>query len=285
MIRTARGRVGRGALRREESGGAMSMWVLLMVPVAALAATMAMAGPQRLAAEVSMEDMAQDLAALVVAQRVTEQHPKGPLPVFPPTCSGALAIHTESLDDQVSVLTEQIDSGNLVPNQLVKRKNTRDLLRMEQEISHEHHDRFNDWEQLCQMMSEFLADDLTRSGFEASSLRVSYTDALSSGQSSSDPGDGSQPVGDGSQPVLCRLSPRVEVRDAVFLVLAADWNHAGWAAAQTWPGGISIGVESSASATQAVAASSAPDCKTLGLHDDSKLRSLAQKVNSTFVGR
>ena len=163
------------------------MWVLLMVPVAALAATMAMAGPQRLAAEASMEDMAQDLAALVVAQRVAEQHPKGPLPVFPPTCSGALAIHTESLDNQVSVLTEEIDSGNLNATQLVKKTNTRDLLMMEQEISQEHRDRFNDWEDLCQMMSEFLADDLTRSGFEASSLRVSYTDALSSSQSSSQP--------------------------------------------------------------------------------------------------
>ena len=254
------------------------MWVLLMVPVAALAATMAMAGPQRLAAEASMEDMAQDLAALVVAQRVAEQQPYGPLPVFPPTCSGALAIHTKSLDNQVSVLTEEIDSGNLGPTQLVKKTNTRDLLMMEQEISQEHHDRFNDWEDLCQMMSEFLADDLTRSGFEASSLRVSYTDALSSSQSLAVPADGSQPV-------LCKLSPRVEVRDAVFLVLAADWNHAGWAAAQTWPGGMSIGVESSASATQAVAASTARDCKTLGLHDDSKLRRLAQEVNSTFVGR
>ena len=111
------------------------------------------------------------------------------------------------------------------------------------------------------MMSEFLADDLTRSGFEASSLRVSYTDALSSALSSSQP---PAVPADGSQPVLCKLSPRVEVRDAVFLVLAADWNHAGWAAAQTWPGGMSIGVESSASATQAVAASTAPDCKDFG---------------------
>ena len=118
------------------------MWVLLMVPVAALAATMAMAGPQRLAAEASMEDMAQDLAALAVAQRVAEQHPYGPLPVFPPTCSGALAIHTESLDNQVLVLTEEIDSGNLNATQQEKRENTRDLLMMEQEISQEHDVRF-----------------------------------------------------------------------------------------------------------------------------------------------
>lgn len=54
---------------RDQRGGAISLWVVLMVPVAMFAAVVAMAGPQRMAAESSMEEAAGDLATLAVTLR------------------------------------------------------------------------------------------------------------------------------------------------------------------------------------------------------------------------
>ena len=83
------GRVGRG---RGESGGAISLWVLLMVPVSGFAAVVAMAGPQRVSAESTMQDAADDLAMLAVAWRDgqginPDDMQAGPLHAFPPECS------------------------------------------------------------------------------------------------------------------------------------------------------------------------------------------------------
>ena len=64
----------------------MSLWVVLMVPVAAFAAVVAMATPQRLRAESSMDEAAADLAKLAVMWRHGEQILQGPLDGFPPEC-------------------------------------------------------------------------------------------------------------------------------------------------------------------------------------------------------
>ena len=48
----------------------------------------------------------------------------------------------------------------------------------------------------------------------------------------------------GEKALPCRISLRAEVRDAVHVVLSADWVHAGWAAAQVWPDGTRMGAES-----------------------------------------
>ncbi len=58
-----------GLRPRDQAGGAVSLWVVLMVPVSAFAAVMAMAGPHRQAAESSVVDTASDLATLAVALR------------------------------------------------------------------------------------------------------------------------------------------------------------------------------------------------------------------------
>ena len=85
---TGRGTAPIGAApRADESGGALSLWVVLMVPVSAFAAVVAMAGPQRLAAESSMDDAADDLAALAVVWRDGHSDPSGAVPAFPPECS------------------------------------------------------------------------------------------------------------------------------------------------------------------------------------------------------
>ena len=64
----------------------MSLWVVLMVPVSAFAAVVAMAGPQRLAAESTMQEATDDLAAFAAAWRDGHDMDRGELPAFPPEC-------------------------------------------------------------------------------------------------------------------------------------------------------------------------------------------------------
>ena len=42
----------------------------------------------------------------------------------------------------------------------------------------------------------------------------------------------------------CRASTRTVVTDAVHVALAADWQDAGWAAAQVWPDGTRVAAQS-----------------------------------------
>ena len=58
-----------------------------MVPVSAFAAVVALAGPQRLAAESSVQDAADDLAMFAVAWRDGHDMSTGELPAFPPECA------------------------------------------------------------------------------------------------------------------------------------------------------------------------------------------------------
>ena len=85
--RRARNRARTATHRSDERGGAISLWVVLMTPVSAFAAVVAMAGPQRLAAESSMQDAADDLAMFAVAWRDGHNMPTGELPAFPPECA------------------------------------------------------------------------------------------------------------------------------------------------------------------------------------------------------
>lgn len=85
----AEGRRGLRRRRDDQRGGAVSLWVMLMVPVAVFAALVAMATPQRLRAESSVDEAAADLAKLAVVWRHGEQTAQGPLEGFPPECAGA----------------------------------------------------------------------------------------------------------------------------------------------------------------------------------------------------
>ena len=92
-------------------------------------------------------------------------------------------------------------------------------------------------------MAAFIADDLESLGFDADSLRGFYTDALSEQE---------LPGGEEGQMALpCKVSPRVEVSDAVHVALTADWNGAGWAVAQVWPDGTIMGAEAIGRLTKA----------------------------------
>ena len=82
------------------------MWVLLMVPVAAFAAVVALAGPRRVAAESSMEEMAEDLAVFAVAARNNGGDSAGPLPVFPPNCHTYLDAQIQAQKTRLTRLME-----------------------------------------------------------------------------------------------------------------------------------------------------------------------------------
>ena len=179
----ARGRsAGARRRRRDESGGALSLWVVLMVPVSAFAAVVALAGPQRMAAESSMTETAGDLAALVVAYRDGEQVATGPIEGFPPECTSA---------DPVLV-------------------------------------------GYCEAMFETMLADLGNLGVDVGSLRGFYSDSFSTAVLLPDQPD----------PLPCGILRREVVLDAAHVALVADWNSAGWAAAQVWPDGLRMGGES-----------------------------------------
>lgn len=77
---------GRRVPPRCESGGAASLWVIILVPVLIYGALAAMAVPERMAAEATVDDVALDLATLAVAWRVIEEVPQGEIDSFIPDC-------------------------------------------------------------------------------------------------------------------------------------------------------------------------------------------------------
>ena len=228
--------------RADESGGAVSLWVVLMVPVSAFAAVVAMAGPQRIAAESSMDEAADDLATMAVAWRDGHDRPDGPLPAFPPEC----AVRTRQQTAELVDLDSEI--GRLDPNNLdlaqVGGLNAElnrllaDFRRAEPALPAQTQDelqtrldnlrtRLDAWDDACTTMFNWIVADLGNLGVDMNSLRGFYSDSLSL-----------------AQELPCTISPKVEVRDAVHVALAADWQYAGWAAAQVWPDGTRVGAES-----------------------------------------
>ena len=218
-----------GARRRaDESGGAVSLWVVLMVPVSAFAAVVAMAGPQRMAAESSMDEAAVDFATMAVAWRDGHDTPAGAVPQFLPDCEASQ--RRQALLAQMGLARADADG----------RANDASLSQADREFAEGERDALDDdiahltglqaeWLAACEAMLEWIVGDLGNLGVDVGSLRGFYSDSLTEA-----PGN----------EVPCRISARAEVRDAVHVAIAADWLHAGWAAAQVWPDGTRIGAES-----------------------------------------
>ena len=273
--------------RRGERGGAISLWTLLMVPVSAFAAVVAMAGPQRLAAESSVQEAAEDLSMLAVAWRDGQQNPEGTMPAFPPDCAARTPEQRAEFD------TENNNIAALDPDDP-------DILTQVQEIDvrldyllgdfgwlpefepppatpAELRARFDqavgllkEWEEACAVLFEALVRDLGYLGVEMGSLRGSFSDSLNSSYLSkwvcsdtayttrkdctANRGRWAPQTGD-QFALPCRTSAftdgaAVVVHDAVHVALTADWQDAGWAAAQVWPDGIEMAAESTGRFTQ-----------------------------------
>ena len=181
-----------------------------MTPVAAFAAVVAMAGPQRLAAESSIDETAGDLAAFSVVLRDGRDVPIGELEGFLPDCEP---------------LVRPLDVTDL---EEIARWNT----------------QINELEAACELLlgdsagtdgAAYWYRDLGYLGIDANSLEGFYSDTVT-------------PVSD------CVISGNLETRSAVYAALAADWQDAGWAAAQVWPDGVRMGSEQVARLNQATAA-------------------------------
>ena len=241
--RTGSRRLRRVRPRRDERGGAISLWVVLMVPVSGFAAVVAMAGPQRVAAESTMQDAADDLAMLAVAWRdgqgpAGERTDEGPLHAFPPECStDGQPTHRDAEIDDIQELIDgyqdQIDNLQL-PRDSVDEQRLVEALQAEKHRLEPFEVRraglLDDWRAACDLLFESLLRDLGYLGVDMNSLRGFYSDSLKMSP---------QPV----KPP-CRASAGTMVEDAVHVALAADWQDAGWAAAQVWPDGTRMAAES-----------------------------------------
>ena len=204
--------------RRDQTGGAISLWVVLMTPIAAFAAVVAMAGPQRLAAESSIDETAADLAAFSVALRDGRDVPTGALEGFLPDC-------------------EPLEVVTIDPDERIRLEAQRDQL-----------------EDACQLLlgdpagtaGAYWLRDLGYLGIDANSWEGFYSDAVTASDAN------------------CVISGNLETRNAVYAALAADWQDAGWAAAQVWPDGVRMGSEQVARLHQ----STAPDSPTNPCEDE-----------------
>ena len=272
---------------RDESGGAISLWVVLMVPVSAFAAVVAMAGPQRLAAESSVQDAADDLAVFAVAWRDGQQEFAGPLHAFPPECStDGQPTH---LDTGIDGHQTQIDNLQLRIDALTPGDPQIQALTQQQQIERasqgpliaERTDLLESWEAACSLLLQSLYRDLGYLGVDMGSLRGSYSDSLTQSALG-----GSCSVSPHTTRAACiaaagTWTPNLQyylpcrtsevaagsamvVQDAVHVVLAADWQYAGWAAAQVWPDGIPMAAESTGRFSQRAPAPSGvtppPEC-------------------------
>ena len=172
-----------------------------MVPVSAFAAVVAMAGPQRLAAESTMQDATDDLADFAVAWREGHDTPTGQLRAFPPECAARTdqenadlaalrgdiatlaALDPDDPDDaaafatlyvQINVqINVQLELFGMQPPLLpaddaVELRTQFDALVMQLE----------DWEKACEMLSDALVRDLGYLGVDMGSLRGFYSDSL-----------------------------------------------------------------------------------------------------------
>ena len=199
-----RARARTGPRHGDERGGAISLWVVLMVPVSAFAAVVALAGPQRLAAESSVQDAADDLAMFAVAWRDGHDMSTGELPAFPPDC----AARSEEENADLAMLAGTIaaldptDAGYLVD--LEEQQGLLNAQRMEFRMKQlqfpatdpadpadlaaskvELKDRFDDlvlrldeWENICEELFNALLRDLGYLGVDMGSLRGFYSDSL-----------------------------------------------------------------------------------------------------------
>lgn len=238
---------------RDERGGAVSLWVVLMVPVAAFAAVAAMAGPQRLAARAGMQDAADDLATFAVAWRDGKEDPDGALLTFPMNCDpdpgegpGGHA-QSDALADAVREARAELDQAELdgLPEDDPVYQAAQAALEQAEQAQRDGPgaSEAGEWEDACELVRDALVRDLGRLGVASHSMSGAYSDSLKTT---------SLPVTDieWSQDRPCVLSGQMVVSDAVHASLAGDWQDAGWAASQVWPDGFRVAAESTAALTR-----------------------------------
>ena len=136
--------------------------------------------------------------------------------------------------------------------------------------------RLEEWEDACEALSKALLRDLGYLGVDMGSLRGFYSDSLTESAMTGRCSDTQHTTNtactgasktwtpDQGFALPCRTSEEstdaVVVRDAVHVALAANWQDAGWAAAQVWPDGLPMAAESIGRLSQRDRAATAPVC-------------------------
>ncbi len=248
--------------RREERGGAVSLWVVLMCPLSAFAAVVAIAGPQRLTAESSLQDAADDTAVFAVGWRDGTNSERA-LPVFPPDCAVGTAAQREEHNNvtaeigalpagtpasRIGPLDGRLDSlftalfgsfPRMMPSSFPAVADKNDLVAKLDHLNA----RLEEWTGACDLLAESLARDLGYNGIDAGSLSGFYSASLTTAYLGAAATTAPGPP--------CRVSERAAgtgevlvVRDAVHVVLVADWRAATWASSQIWSDGLAMAAES-----------------------------------------
>ncbi len=249
--------------RRDERGGAVSLWVVLMCPLSAFAAVVAIAGPQRLTAESSLQDAADDTAMFAVGWRDGTQSDRA-LPIFPPDCAvgtaqqrversdlatdiGALPASIQDTDQQFVDIDVRLNNLFTELFRIFPRMTSSsfpaptDKNGLISKLDHLNK-RLQEWTGACDLLAEALARDLGYNGIDAGSLSGFYSASLTTAYLGTSANTAPGPP--------CRVSERagpgvvMEVRDAAHVVLVADWRAATWASSQIWSDGLPMAAES-----------------------------------------
>jgi len=253
-------------VRRDEHGAALTMWVLLLVPVATFAALVAMAGPQRLAARADVADAADDLATLAAGLRHGYSTPSGELSAFSMDCElvGKDDSELQRLDPLVMGLGTDADrerlradaerlrgivegGGTLTPAEQTDYDNIKDFLAP--------YDALVDKQEACRRIVDAVMRDLGTdlvlgtAGAAGHELSGTYSDSLKlTSRQNATPGEPKTKAGwdvkadDGAS--ACAATSTVVIYDAVHVAVAAEWLGGGWVASQVWPDGPRMAAES-----------------------------------------
>ncbi len=263
--------------RPDERGGAVSLWVVLMCPLSAFAAVVAIAGPQRLTAESSLQDAADDTAMFAVGWRDGTESDRA-LPIFPPDCAigrversdlatdiGALPAGIQNNDPQFVTLNTRLDElfrdlfsdfPRMMTPSFPTPTDKNGLISKLDDLN----EQLEEWTGACDLLAEALARDLGYNGIDSGSLSGFYSASLTTAY-----------LGTAANTVPgppCRVSERagpddvMVVRDAVHVVLVADWRAATWASSQIWSDGLPMAAESIGRISEFAA--SDPNLKTCG---------------------
>ncbi|MDE0319415.1 MAG: hypothetical protein OXI97_05990 [Acidimicrobiaceae bacterium] len=246
-------------MRRDEHGAALTMWVLLMVPVATFAALVAMAGPQRLAARADVADAADDLATLAAGLRHGYDSPSGELSAFSMDCDlddddaselGDSEAELQRLKDpsllgpspDLDVIRAAVDAGTATTDE------------EDYYDAHVAHQALVDKQEACRRIVDAVMRDLGTdlvlgtAGAAGHELSGSYSDSLKlTSRQNATPGERATEAGWASDDVdarACAATSTVVIYDAVHVAVAAEWLGGGWVASQVWPDGSRMAAES-----------------------------------------
>jgi len=136
--------------RGDETGGAVTLLVMLMVPVCVLAAVVAAAVPKRLAAQASADSAAANLASLAAGWRDAQGRDHGRIGWFPPDCGPAPARTASQIPEALG----------------------------------------DDLQHACETLAESLLADLGARGFDESAMAGFYSSAYTTSAGSAAQGDG-----------------------------------------------------------------------------------------------